>query len=168
MKNFAILLAALALTACAPTRVEVTDEGTDPVPSGGDESDAWFRLHTPTLIDADGDGVWSPGETITLGLLFTNQREDHWRYPGVLSSTDVSEVTPQEADYWWFGIEAGATYEVWFHFEAPTDLPDGTLVTLIAEASALNCDTTDAAEEFCPEPNPLLVPVRLGQPLPEL
>ena len=168
MKNFAILLAALALTACAPTRVQVPDEGTDLSPSGGDDSDAWFRLHSPTLADADGDGVWSPGEIITLGLLVTNQREDHWRYPGVLGSTDVSEVITQGSENWWFGIEAGATYETWLGFEAPSDLSDGTLVTLIAEASALNCDTTETPEEFCPEPNPLLVPVRLWEPLPEL
>lgn len=169
MKNITLLLALFALSACAPDRenTNVSDEVL--VPIGGDDGDAWFLLHSPQLRDADGDGIWTAGEQITMDLLFTNQREDHNYYPGVLASTDVDNVAVDSSENWWFGIVAGDTYEANLAFTADSTVSDGTIVTLIASASSLACDNDDPLQApYCPDPNPLLVPVRIGDRLPEL
>ncbi|MCO4772152.1 MAG: hypothetical protein KDA24_19115 [Deltaproteobacteria bacterium] len=171
MKNVAFPLAlalTFALSACAPARGNLGAAGNPLAPSGGDDAGAWFLLHSPTLSDANGDGVWSPGEQLTLGFLFTNQRGDHYAYPGTVASTDVSEVVVSSSENWWYGIDAGGTYEAWVTFTPDADLSEGTIVTLINEAAALNCDQPGNDEQWCPDPNPLLVPVRLGAELPTL
>lgn len=167
MTNRLLLLAALSLAACAPTRGTPSDAGPSLAPSGGDDPDAWFLIHSPIVSDADGDGVWEEGEELTLEVQFTNQRgEAHYYYPGILASTDVSEVVATGGENWWYGIEPDMTYEAWLTFQ-PGSASAGTVVTLIAEASSLACDDPDDPVEFCPEPNPLLVPVRLGDRLPD-
>lgn len=171
MKRYA-LLAALALTACAPTRDNAADAADPLAPSGGDDADAWFLLHSPIVEDDGGDGVWDEGEAITLSFSFTNQGPDHWYYPGVIVSTDVTELTVVGGGQgnWWYGLEAGGTYEAQARFEPTAGLADGTTVTLMAAASAINCDGTTEPDpemdEYCPDPNPLLVPVRVGSELP--
>lgn len=168
MKTFALLLALFALTACAPARGNL-GAGADPLtPSGGDAADAWFLLHSPVVVDDGGDGVWDEAEGLSLTLSFTNQREDHWYYPGVLASTDEAAVEVVSGENWWYGIEAGQTYEVQLRFVPSADLAMGSVVTLMAAASALNCEgeVQPDQEQYCPDPNPLLVPVRMGYELP--
>jgi|GEM_PF-6736889 len=167
MKNVALLLAALSLSACAPARANLPGAEGALSPSGGDDATAWFRLHSPTLEDTDGDGIWSAGEQLTLRFLFTNQKEDHYWYPGVLATSDVAEALPASSENWWYGIEAGDTYEAQVTVYAEPSLADGTVVTLMASASSLACDNGDPTQaEMCPDPNPLIVPVRIGDQLP--
>jgi hypothetical protein len=162
------LLALSSLSACAPSRADVAAPNQDALaPSGGDAADAWFSLHDPTVLDEGGDGVWDAGEILTLRFSFTNQKGDHYGYPGVELSTDTAEVTALGGENWWYGIAAGETYEVEARFEAAPSLDEGSLVTLIASAAALNCegDVPPEQEVYCPDPNPLFVPVRLGAAL---
>ena len=172
MKFFALLLAALVMTACAPARDDASALNGALVPSGGDDAAAWFLLHGPIVEDDGGDGIWDEGEGLTLRFSFTNQRQDHWYYPGVLITTDVTEVAViGGGDNWWYGLEAGGSYDVQVRFEPSETLSAGTLVTLAASASALNCDGSEPnpeMDQYCPEPNTLLVPVRLGAELPRL
>jgi len=172
MKSYALLAALALMTACAPARDNAATSRDALAPSGGDDADAWFLLHSPIVEDDGGDGIWDAGEGLTLHFSFTNQREDHWYYPGVLGATDVTEVTVLNAESnWWYGIEAGGTYEAQLRFQPSADLGSGTVVNLMASASALNCEGMDEANpemgEYCPDPNTLMVPVRLGAELPE-
>ena len=162
-----LLLLALPLVACAPTRDGDPDGQPALATTGGDDSDAWFRIHSPVLLDEDGDGLWQEGEPLTLQVSFTNQREDHYWYPGVLFTTDNDDVFLQGAEGWYYGIAAGETYEVPLVLTPATTLGDGTVVTVIASASSLACpdQSGDDVEEWCPEPNPLVVPVRIGDVL---
>ncbi len=168
MNKLIPLLAVVALSACAPTRADVAAPVDALAPSGGDSQDAWFALTDPIVVDEGGDGVWDLGEAVTLHFTFTNQREDHYWYPGVLGSTDVDEVVAIGGENWWYGLEAGGSYDVQIRFEASPDLDAGSTVTLIASASSLACNEDSAPEQasFCPDPNSLLVPIRLGFPLP--
>ncbi len=68
---------------------------------------------------------------------------------------------------WWYGIEAGMSYEASVRFTPEAGLNSGTVVTLITSATSLSCDNGDPEQEqYCPDPNPLMVPVRLGDRLP--
>lgn len=162
-----LLLLALPLVACAPVRDGDPDGQPALETTGGDDADAWFRIHSPLLSDENGDGRWEEGEDLTLQVSFTNQRGDHFWYPGVLFTTDNDDVFLQGAEGWYYGIEAGATYEVPLTLTPATSLEEGTVVTVIASASSLACEgqSGDDAEEWCPEPNPLVVPVRIGDVL---
>jgi len=167
MTNRIHLLALLtSLAACAPTRQTPADAGPSLSPSGGDDPEAWFLIHSPVLSDANGDGTWDEGEELTLRVQFTNQGADHYYYPGLLASTDVTEVTSTGGENWWYGMDAGMTYDAWLTF-TPGAATTGTVVTLIAEASSLACDDATDPVEYCPDPNPLLVPVQLGGRLPD-
>ena len=173
MKNAAILLAAvlptLAATGCAPARADLPASSASLTPTGGDDGDAWFRLHSPVLTDTDGDGIWAAGEPIELELQFTNQRGDHYYYPGVAATSDTEGVTVNGSENWWYGIDAGATYDATVVFTPDADLDEGTIVTFILSATSLSCDNGDPEQEamYCPDPNPLSVPVRLGDRLPD-
>lgn len=169
MKTLTLALAVIALSACAPARGNLGPAAGALVPSGGDDADAWFLLHDPLVVDDGGDGFWDADEGLTLSLSFTNQRDDHWYYPGVVASTDVTEVAVVGGnENWWYGIAAGETYDVQVRFMPTTALQTGTVVTLMTAASALNCDGEMLPEQemYCPDPNALLVPVRLGSELP--
>ena len=173
MKNITLLVGALSLSlslsACVSESEGILPPDDALIPSGGDDETAWFRIHSPQLRDADGDGIWSPGEQISLDLSFTNQGEDHFNYPGLLTSTDTDNVTSDSPEFWWFGITAGETYEVSLDFTADDSISDGTVVTFIASAYSLACDDDEPSQAaYCPEPNSLLLPVLVGDRLPEL
>ncbi len=123
---------------------------------GGHED---FSLSVVDVSDADGDGLWSPGEELTVAIDFHSAAE--WmNYPGVLGESDAAITgLPAEGDaYWWYGVTAGDSYQVEFVLTLD-EAPAAAEVELLFTVGALNCVDNDFEGWECPTPTPMFLDV---------
>ncbi|MFT7624688.1 MAG: hypothetical protein ACI9WU_003877 [Myxococcota bacterium] len=119
--------------------------------SGGDGID--FELTDPQLDPGD-DGIWTPGETITITATLKNvDTEAHSAYPGAALTTTTPGIEIDEFENWYFAMFAGDANPVDFTVTAGENVPPGTEVQFSAVADALNC--ADSGQN-CPDSQPLL------------
>jgi hypothetical protein len=94
-------------------------------------------VSNPVLHDSDDDGIWTPGELVTLTVTLTSPF-DNTNYPGVSVSHGVSQVTPDPANNWLFGLLANEPAPIEVSFEASAATPAGTAVTFTVDVVTIN------------------------------
>jgi hypothetical protein len=121
---------------------------------GGDpvQSDVCARLQSVFIsgmqvVDASGDGVWSPGELASFEVTLWNySNEFNSDYPGVeiSSSHPYAQPTMGSIDYL-FGLEPGGQATLSFELQAMDFVPPGEVVFLDARVVSLvePCEGTD-------------------------
>lgn len=101
-----------------------------------------ITLSNVVLIDAGGDGVWSPGEDANLQVTMTNGApEDNFDYPGFSVTSDVGGVTSTGNTL--FGIFGSESTDVQFSATSDATTPKGTKVTLTLQVTTLNMACPD-------------------------
>jgi hypothetical protein len=85
-------------------------------------------LSDPSIEDAAMDGVWSPGEMITLAATLESPIENTF-YPGLRVTHATAGVTPNPADNSLFGLIANMPNPVPVQLTADAQLAPGTVVT---------------------------------------
>jgi hypothetical protein len=117
-------------------------------------SEVCQRLHSVFIsgievVDASGDGVWSPGELAHFDVtLWNDSNEGNFDYPGVQISSDhpYAQPTMGSSDYL-FGLEAGGQATLSFELQAMDFVTPGEVVFLDARIVSLvePCEGTDYA-----------------------
>lgn len=122
----------------------------------------WIVLTDLDTEDADGDGIWMPGEVLTVWVTLTNVRdEDYWAYPGATVASTSSAVDLTEPAYnAFFGIFAGESSELPLSFSARPDATLGERVELTVEVVALGCPESP---EACLDPQTQLLSRAIGE-----
>ncbi|MEZ4306901.1 MAG: hypothetical protein R3F14_02475 [Polyangiaceae bacterium] len=93
------------------------------------------------VVDADGDGVWSAGESATAWVTMTNPTDTDVQYPGVVWSSDeplVSSPNPYNA---FFVLFAQTSMAIDVGFQAAADTPKGTKATLTVQLMDIQGNT---------------------------
>lgn len=99
-------------------------------------------LSNVVLLDAGGDGVWSPGEVASMLVTMTNDSfADNFDYPGFSVSADVAGVTSTGNTL--FGIFGGSSTDVAFQVASDATTPAGTDVKLTLAVTTLNTQCSD-------------------------
>lgn len=105
-----------------------------------------LTVSDPYVVESDGDGIVSPGETVTLkiNLVETEGDEMMW-YPGVEFTTD-SPFAKASNDGWLYGIFACQTQEISSGLTIDPAMPSGTIVNVTAHVAMLNteCENTNS------------------------
>jgi hypothetical protein len=112
--------------------------------------------------DADGDGVWMPGEVLIVWVTLTNVRdEDYWLYPGATVSSASPAVDLTEPAYnALFGIFAGESTELPITLAGRPDATLGELVDLTVNVVALGCPEPP---EACLDPQTQVISRAIGE-----
>jgi hypothetical protein len=102
------------------------------------------------VVDASGDGVWSPGERavvwVTLGI---SNPEGFFSYPGVRVSTTNPYVVPVgDPSSFLFGITPETPATLPIELEAMDVLEPGTTFVIEAVVTSLPGDCTDTAYDY--------------------
>ncbi|MFO0611018.1 MAG: hypothetical protein U0414_00420 [Polyangiaceae bacterium] len=91
------------------------------------------------LVDAGGDGVWSPGESASMQVTLTNQSPaDNFNYPGFTVSADAPGFTSSGNTL--FGLFGSQSTVVPFDVQADSAVPAGTTVELTLHVTTLGAD----------------------------
>ncbi len=105
-----------------------------------------FVSSNPVFDDADGNGTWDAGESVTLSVNCANNGSaDFVMYPGAELSTtseyiDVGEGNP----FIWYAMLAGTSDNAIFILESDADTPNGTVVSFTLDfgnSQTTNCET---------------------------
>jgi len=99
----------------------------------------------PTLVDAGGDLIWSPGEDATFSVMLTNEASsDNFNYPGVIAESAIDGITAGNNTL--FGIVAGESTEVMVTVGADDGVETGTVVDLVFTVTTLSegCGALDS------------------------
>lgn len=116
------------------------DTGTGDTDTG--DADPWIVISDPRSEDADGDGLWEPGESLTVYVMMENMRaEDYMYYPGVLVETDHPDViVPAPGGGWFYGIFGLGREELAMQVQAAPEIAAGEQVDLRLILTSLGCD----------------------------
>ena len=126
-----------------------------------------FALYGPELSDASGNGIWEPGESLSVSVTMCNEGTmDHTYYPGVTLSEiyPSPDITINYPEFWWYGMFAGQCESAGFTLTASGSIASGTQVDLLAEATVLNCGDLP---EFCINDASLEFSIQIGAPFGE-
>ena len=126
-----------------------------------------FALYGPELSDASGNGIWEPGESLSVSVTMCNEGTmDHGYYPGVTLSEiyPSPDITINNPEFWWYGMFAGQCESAGFTLTASGSIASGTQVDLLAEATVLNCSDLP---EFCINDASLEFLIQIGAPFGE-
>lgn len=123
--------------------------GAEPMPSEVCERLQSVLISGIVVVDASGDGVWSPGELAQLQVTLWNQgNEGNFDYPGVEISSEHPYAQPTMGNSnHLFGLEAGGEATLFFELYAQDFVPVGEVVFLDAKVVSLvePCEPTDYA-----------------------
>ena len=126
-----------------------------------------FALYGPELVDASGNGIWEPGENLSVSVTLCNEGTmDHTYYPGVTLSEIYPnpDITINNPEFWWYGMYSGQCEEAGFTLNAGGSIPPGTEIVLLAEATTLNCENNP---EFCMNDSSVEFSIQIGTPFGE-
>ena len=126
-----------------------------------------FALYGPELSDASGNGIWEPGENLSVSVTMCNEGTmDHMYYPGVTLSEiyPSPDITINNPEFWWYGMFAGQCEDAGFTLTASGSIASGTQVDLLAEATVLNCGNLP---EFCINDASVEFSIQIGAPFGE-
>lgn len=128
----------------------------------GTSTDPWIVISDPRSDDADGDGIWEPGETLTIWVTMENMRaDDYMAYPGVLVESDRDDVVvPDPGGNWFYGIFGLDREDLSMVVEATASAPEGVEVTFTLSLTSLGCDSDPA---LCLDPQQLTYRRTIGQ-----
>ena len=133
-----------------PGDTAVGDDSADP-----DDTAArplWILLRDPVTADADGDGVWSPGEDLYVTVTLENvQSVDFMYYPGIVVSTDHRDI-PDPGGNWFYGLFGGQSESLSVILHPAAGIPVGDTVHIAVDLSTMGCPETP---EACLEPQRL-------------
>ncbi len=121
----------------------------DGIPSGSECADLQAVVEHLHLVDADGDGIVSPGASATLYLTLrdVSGRGFSW-YPGVVVESDPSEVEVQDSYGWLYALSPCEGAQLAIPVRFPEPLAPGTRVRFTARADVVQhspCIGTHAA-----------------------
>lgn len=105
-----------------------------------------LTVSDPYIVETDGDGVVSPGESVTIKISLNETSGDEMMYyPGVVFTSDNPLAKPSN-DGWLYGIFACTTMEITTGLIIDPAMPAGTVVNLTAHVAMLNseCENTNA------------------------
>jgi len=141
----------------------------DTVPDGGGDVDGDATADGPPLFvgpwsaeELGGDGVWNPGETITVTVTL-NSHEDFTNYPGAVLEDDQDLVTYAPAQFDFFAIFADQPMDASWQVTADASMSAGAVVQFTSYASTLSCGQGNG---LCPPYQPITFSLTLGEPLP--
>ncbi|MBH49833.1 MAG: hypothetical protein CMG69_03670 [Candidatus Marinimicrobia bacterium] len=126
-----------------------------------------FALYGPELSDVSGNGIWEPGESLSVSVTLCNEGTmDHMYYPGVALSEiyPSPDITINNPEFWWYGMFAGQCESAGFTINASEIIVPGTQVELLAEGTVLNCGNMP---EFCINNSSLEFSIQIGVPFGE-
>ncbi len=106
----------------------------------------FFVASNPVFEDADGDGTWDAGESVTLSVNCANNGSaDFSMYPGAELSTTSEYVSLGEGNpFIWYAMLAGTSDNAVFILESDADTPNGTVVSFTLDfgnSQTTNCET---------------------------
>lgn len=118
------------------------DPDTGDTDTGDTDTDPWIVISDPRSEDADGDGLWEPGESLTVYVMMENMRaEDYMYYPGVLVETDhPGVIVPAPGGGWFYGIFGLDRQELAMQVQAAPEIAAGEQVDLRLILTSLGCD----------------------------
>ena len=88
-----------------------------------------FLASNPVFNDADENGTWDAGESVTLSINCANNGSaDFFMYPGAELSTTSEYINIGENNpFIWYGMFAGTSDNAIFILESDADTPNGHL-----------------------------------------
>jgi hypothetical protein len=105
-----------------------------------------LTVSDPYIVENDGDGVISPGESVVIKVtLHENSGDDMMYYPGVEFTTDNPLATASN-NGWLYGIFACSTSEVSSGLLIDPAMPPGTVINVTAHVAMLSseCEGTNS------------------------
>lgn len=97
-----------------------------------------LTVSDPTIVETDGDGVVSPGETVEIEVLLNETSgNDMMYYPGIEFFTD-NPLAKVSANNWLYGIFACDSSELGATLTLDPSIPPGTVVNVTAYVAMLN------------------------------
>ena len=129
-------------------------------------------------FEIDGDNLVNPAEDLEgisyLGINLFNDGPNCGHYPGIRIETDTDGVSIQglslvDGGYetWWYGIPAQGQYGLLVQFDISPFIPEGTVISLTAEAVTLHCEEDCTGGEdpnclTCPLTDPIILSLTVG------
>ena len=129
-------------------------------------------------FETDGDNLVNPAEDLEgvsyLGINLFNDGPYCGQYPGIRIETDTAGITIQglslvDGGYetWWYGISAQGQYGLLIQFDISPFIPEGTVISLTAEAVTLHCEEDCNGSEdpnclTCPLTDPITLSLTVG------
>jgi hypothetical protein len=129
-------------------------------------------------FEIDGDNLVNPAEDLEgisyLGINLFNDGPYCGHYPGIRIETDTDGVSIQglslvDGGYetWWYGITAQGQYGLLVQFDISPFIPEGTVISLTAEAITLHCEEDCTGSEdpnclTCPLTDPIILSLTVG------
>lgn len=102
-----------------------------------------LTVSDPYVVENDGDGVISPGESLVIKIaLNETSGDDMMYYPGVVFTTD-NPLAKASNEGWLYGIFACTSYEVSSGFTIDPAMPSGTVINVTAHVAMLNSECED-------------------------
>jgi hypothetical protein len=102
-----------------------------------------LTVSDPEIIESDGDGVVSPGETLLLRVSLNEVAGvEMMYYPGVIFTTD-NPLAKAGNEGWLYGIFACTSMQIDSSFVLDPSIPSGTVVNVTAHVAMLHEDCTD-------------------------
>ena len=87
-----------------------------------------FEISSHTLVDQNMDGNWDPGEEASINVTLSNSGSaPFYLTPGVVISTDNSDVEIYTDEQTWYGIDPDQSYLAEFSVYASEDSPQGSI-----------------------------------------
>ena len=107
----------------------------------------------PIIIDENGDGIWDPGESVSLTVDLMNYGSaDFPNYPGASLTTNsefVTLINGNDGENIFFAISAGQGYEGEFSLISDENTPYGTNILLnINWGYGFECNSEDCIVEY--------------------
>lgn len=153
----------LLLMACPPedvsTPIAVPPDSVATTDSGGGTSTSttgtpWLTISDPGSVDADEDGFWNPGESLTLQVVLRNNwSDDYLWYPGVVvSSPDEGVSFPDPGGDWRYAMAGHTEDTMNILVEMDPSVEAGTTFHFELEVTSLSCENE---QEHCVDPGTL-------------
>jgi hypothetical protein len=129
-------------------------------------------------FEIDGDNLVNPAEDLEgvsyLGINLFNDGPYCGQYPGIRIETETDGVSIQglslvDGGYetYWYGIPAQGQYGLLIQFDISPFVPEGTVISLTAEAVTLHCEEDCTGSEdpnclTCPLTDPITLSLTVG------